>query len=138
VNGFPEAPTLSDYGRRVLAEVRQRDARLIVETGGTLYDLLAEFAAMDEDERQALLLDGFRWRWFWQPEQVGRRVEREERERRRLAILSSHAISAMCSAPGPSYAELQRRRAEVRPLPQVDPAAVRRWVATGSSKEAAA
>lgn len=51
-----------------------------------------------------------------------------------VAGMSSDQRSSLWASGRPSFAELQRRRAVVPPMPRFDPVAAARWVATGSSK----
>ena len=138
---LPEPPRLSAVGRRVLAEAHQRDVRVTTECGYSLHDARTEFERMTPDEREALLLDGLRWRWHQRPEAVAARADAMDRALANAFKDVSVAFSAG-HACGVSHAELERRRypwlfnpdwrnAEQRS----DPAAGRRWVLTGSSKE---
>lgn len=92
----------------------------------------------DEDPRKlAALLYAASW-WCDQhtPEALAERAEFNEWDERRSLREASWAISRATEwgRSGPSFAELERRRAIYPPSRPIDPEAVARWVQTGSSE----
>jgi hypothetical protein len=107
---LPQPPALSVTTQDVLAAAARRDQRLCAEAGAPLTDLRDAYAAMDPDQRAALMVDGFRWRHYWRPEATALRAELEQAERRRVMAESSAAIAAAHTPYGPTSAEVRRRR----------------------------
>jgi hypothetical protein len=124
-------PPVSAYTRKLLDEAIEVDRRLVVETGYDLLDIRSEIAAMPSDEVEEVVIDGFRWRYYWRPENVLWRQETEARERARVAIEISHDLAGAMrwSGIGPTHAQLAKLRATpawVRSCPW----AGCRWTAT--------
>lgn len=100
-----------------------------------------EWQQLDRDDPRraaAIVFAAECWRRYWTPDMVTDRAEQFETEIAARLREAAHAISAgqnwVRVANAPSYAELQRRRAQPGPVqPKADAAAVAEWVRTGTT-----